>query len=240
MGESVPTAPRRAGYWRRLLGRHAGIIAFFVIGGISLITLRYVIIPAVLRLPPEIHDFLLKKLLEAAIGLSLLTGVAALCFKDVPDGFAAIVSWLGLGLDETLPRMKGPFFVVPLLQRVELCDTREQDLELRCFCQTRDDVLVRARVRVRWAVDVWQIQQVKALLTLQPVQILEARISEWLAPEVGRRTRQELPAALGQLSASLSHYLRLNPYAAEESGIHVTWAFIAGFDGPTVRTTEDN
>ena len=160
-------------------------------------------------------------------------GAAFVCIKNVPDGYVALVYWVGS--DEPEIRLQGPFFIIPFIQKVELFDARAQHTELRCLCVTRDGMLIRVRVRIHWAIDIGQLRSVKSLLTIEPVQSLEERITEWLAPRLGMQESAQLPANLGQLSRDLLNHLVSNPYGAEGAGILVAQAFIAGFDGPITR-----
>jgi len=221
------------GEWRRALKRNAPIIRFYVIGIILALILRYGILPTIANLPREGGQWLTEKFLEAVTILTLLSGAARMCFKDVPDGYVALVYWVGL--DEPETKLQGPFFIIPFIQRVELFDARAQHTELRCLCVTRDGMLVRVRVRIHWAIDIGQLRSIKSLLTIEPVQSLEERITEWLAPRLGMQESAQLPANLGQLSRDLLNHLVSNPYGAEGAGILVARAFIAGFDGPITR-----
>jgi hypothetical protein len=221
------------GEWRRALKRNAPIIRFYVIGIILALILRYGILPTTANLPRERGQWLTEKFLEAVIILTLLSSAAFVCVKNVPDGYVALVYWVGSNEPEI--RLQGPFFIIPFIQRVELFDARAQHTELRCLCMTRDGMLIRARVRIHWAIDIGQLRSVKSLLTIEPVQSLEERITEWLAPRLGMQESAQLPTNLGQLSRDLLDHLVSNPYGAEGAGILVARAFIAGFDGPIMR-----
>ena len=123
MGEQRLTAlAGTGGKWCRALKRNAPIIRFYVIGIILALILRYGILPTTANLPRERGQWLTEKFLEAVIILTLLSSAAFVCVKNVPDGYVALVYWVGSNEPEI--RLQGPFFIIPFIQRVELFDAR--------------------------------------------------------------------------------------------------------------------